>query len=206
MSINFKNLTISDFTDIFSSNDIKPKQEININNIVKTIYEDAGLDCGPWIAGGMGRNIALGETNYNDIDVWFKNAYQLEQTQKRLQDLFGWEMFETFSSDNALTYKIGKYTVQLIKRNYYKDINDIFANFDFTCCQIAVDKDLKIYGPGIQDAVNYKLKLNKLDHKGFLARYAKYIGYGYTMNLDDFVKIIETEELNYEFDGATLGY
>ena len=194
--------------DIFSNSDttIKPKKESNVFNIVETVYEDAGLDCGPWIAGGMGRNIAVGETSYNDIDVWFKTPYQLEQTKKRLENAFGWEMFESYNSDNALTYKIGKHTVQLIKRDYYKNIDEVFANFDFTCCQIGVDKDLKIYGPGIQDAMNYKLKVQKLDRKGFLARYAKYVGYGYTMNPEEFVKIIETEELNYEFDGATLGY
>ena len=190
--------------DIFQN----PKSGIKptLQNIVDTIYTDSTLEQGPWIAGGMGRQIVLGENNFADIDIWFNNLQSYQQCMLRLNNTFGNYMYETFTSDNAITYTIGDFKVQLIRRAYYKSLNDVLANFDFTCCQIAVDKNLKAYGPGIEDAKNYVLKLNKLDCRGFLARYAKYVGYGYTMPNNEFLDIINNEEINYEFDATTLGY
>ena len=190
--------------DIFQT----PKSGIKptLTNIVDTIYKDSTLEQGPWIAGGMGRQIVLGESNFADIDVWFNNLHSFQQCMIRLNDTFGNYMYETYTSDNAITYTVGDFKVQLIRRAYYTSLNDVLDNFDFTCCQIAVDKNLKAYGPGIEDAINYVLKLNKLDCRGFLARYAKYVGYGYTMPNNEFLDIINNEEINYEFDATTLGY
>jgi hypothetical protein len=190
--------------DIFQT----PKSGINptLHNIVDTIYKDSIHAQGPWIAGGMGRQLVLGESNFADIDIWFNNSKSYEQCRLRLNNVFGDYMYETFTSDNAITYTIGDFKVQLIRRAYYTSIDEVFANFDFTCCQIAIDKNLKTYGPGIEDAKNYVLKLNKLDCHGFLARYAKYVGYSYVMPADEFLNIINHEEINYEFDPTALGY
>lgn len=196
-------------SDLFDTNDdvrSKPKQKPTLENIVKVIYQHSTEKTGPWIAGGCGRQIALGETNFNDIDVWFNNEFQFRLVQDRLHDQFGYEMYETFTSDNAITYQVGKFKVQLIRRAYYPNLNSVLANFDFTCCQIAVNDDLTAYGPGVDDAKNYVLKLNKFDSRAFLARYAKYVGYGYVMNPEEFLDIIEKQELNYEFDGSVFGY
>jgi len=183
----------------------KPEKRPSLENIVNEIYHDTD-EQGPWIAGGMGRQIALGENNFADIDVWFNSQFQFEKVKRHLESVFGYDMYENFSSDNAITFNVGDYKVQLIRRAYYKNIDEVFANFDFTCCQVAVDKDLKIYGPGIGDAQNYRLKLNKFDNQGFLARYAKYVGYGYVMDNEEFIDIIENREINYEFDGSVFGY
>jgi len=190
--------------DIFQT----PKSGIKptLHNIVDTIYKDSTLEQGPWIAGGMGRQIVLGQNNFADIDVWFNNLQSYQLCMLRLDSTFGNYMYETYTSDNAITYTVGDFKVQLIRRAYYTSLNDVLDNFDFTCCQIAVDKNLKAYGPGIEDAINYVLKLNKLDRRGFLARYAKYVGYGYTMPNNEFLDIINNEEINYEFDATTLGY
>jgi hypothetical protein len=177
-----------------------------LKNIVNTIYKDSTREQGPWIAGGMGRQLALGEYNFADIDIWFNSQASYEQCMIRLNNTFGNYIYETYSSENAKTYSVGDFKVQLIRRAYYKNLDDVFANFDFTCCQVAVDKDFIAYGPGIEDAKNYILKLNKLDHRGFLARYAKYVGYGYTMPNNEFLDVINKEEINYEFDATTLGY
>jgi hypothetical protein len=69
-----------------------------------------------------------------------------------------------------------------------------------------VDDDLTAYGPGKEDAKNYVLRLNRLDPQAFLARYAKYLGYGYKMEPAEFLGIIENHTLNYEFDGTIMGY
>lgn len=179
-----------------------------LENIVATVYEHSTPQQGPWIAGGMGRQLVIDPTcsTFADIDVWFNNPISYESCSLRLNNTFGNYMYETFASDNAVTYTIGDFKVQLIRRAYYTSVEEVFANFDFTCCQIAVDQNLNTYGPGIDDARNYVLKLNKLDLRGFLARYAKYVGYGYTMPNEEFLDIIDNEEINYEFDATTLGY
>ena len=195
--------------EIFSSFSVeknKPKLEVTLSNIVQTIYQKSTEKSGPWIVGGMGRQMVLGESNFNDIDIWFRDKQQYDETLTRLSDTFGYKMYEKFSSDNAMTYKIDDFTVQLIRRKWYPSLDAVFADFDFTCCQVAVDDNLTAYGPGVEDAKNYVLKVNRLDEKAFLARYAKYVGYGYVMNPDDFMQIIENQPLNYEFDGSVLGY
>jgi len=195
---------VFDFKDLFErkTTSIDP----TLKNIVDTIYLGSSYAQGPWIAGGMGRQLVLGETNFSDIDVWFSSAYQFERLQTRLSENFSDYMYESYNSENAVTYCIGDHKVQLIKRAYYPSLNAVLDNFDFTCCQVAVMPDMKTVGPGIEDAKNFVLKLNKLDKKGFLARYGKYVSYGYEMNPEEFIKIITTEDLNYEFDGAVFGY
>lgn len=189
-----------------TAKDNKPRLDVTLSNIVQTIYQKSTEKSGPWIVGGMGRQLALGETNFNDIDVWFRDKEQYTEVYNRLSDAFGYKMYENFSSDNAMTYKIDHFKVQLIKRKWYPSLAAVFADFDFTCCQVAVDDNLTAYGPGLEDAKNYVLKVNRLDEKAFLARYAKYVGYGYVMDPDDFMQIIENQPLNYEFDGSVLGY
>jgi hypothetical protein len=199
-------LTLENLFASLTGEEAKPRQQPTLENIVRTIYQGTSEKSGPWIAGGCGRQIVLGETDFNDIDVWFKDVIQFEEIQKRLNDEFGHGMYETYSSDNAITYQVGKFKVQLIRRAYYPSLDAVFDKFDFTCCQIAVNDDLTAYGPGVEDAKNYVLKLNKFDSKAFLARYAKYVGYGYVMDSDEFLDIIEKQELNYEFDGSVFGY
>jgi hypothetical protein len=179
-----------------------------LKNIVNVIYKNSNQEQGPWIAGGMGRQLAVDPTcqEFADIDVWFNNKTSYEQCANRLNFAFGNHMYETFSSDNARTFTIGDHKVQLIRRAYYETLDDVFANFDFTCCQVAVDQNFKLLGPGIDDARNLILKVNKLDTRGFLARYAKYVGYGYVMPNNEFLDIINNEDINYEFDATTLGY
>lgn len=205
----FKNLILSNIFDDFA--DTLPSRrgkEPSLKNIVDTIYKDSTQEQGPWIAGGMGRQLAVNPTcqEFADIDVWFSGPTIYEQCMIRLNNTFGNYMYETFSSDNAKTYTIGDYKVQLIRRAYYDSLDDVFDSFDFTCCQVAVDQNFKLSGPGLDDARNNVLKLNKLDLRGFLARYAKYVGYGYVMPNEEFLDIINNEEINYEFDPATLGY
>lgn len=204
--MNTQNLTemVFEFRDLIrkEKSGLKPTLE----NILAEIYAESSYERGPWIAGGMPRQLAIGETNFVDIDVWFSSVYQLERLKKRLAEKFHDSMYESFVSENAETYQIGDFKVQLIKRAYYSNLQEVFDNFDFVCCQVAVMPDMRPFGPGIDDAKNRVLRVNKIDKKGFLARYGKYVSYGYVMDPEEFIDIINTEELNYEFDGSVFGY
>ena len=205
MPINFNDLFASFGT---SAVEHRTFLKATLPNIMEVIYKDSTQEHGPWVAGGMGRQLAVDPTCrvFADIDVWFSNQISYEHCMLRLNNTFGNDMYETFSSDNARTLQIGDYKVQLIRRDYYENLDAVFKQFDFTCCQVAVDKNFYIYGPGIEDARSFKLKVNRLDKNGFLARYAKYVGYGYTMPNEVFLDIINNEDINYEFDATTLGY
>lgn len=185
---------------------VKSKTEPSLKNIVDCILEGSTVQSGPWIAGGMGRQLAIGETKFNDVDVWFSNQLQMDQLTRKLFDTFAADIYESFNSNNALTLQVGDQKVQLIKKEFYPSVNHVFDRFDFTCCQVGVLQDLSIYGPGVDDAKSRELRVSRLDPRAFIARYAKYIGYGYVMNPDKFIEILENEELNYEFDGSTLDY
>lgn len=204
----FKNLSeiFTDLVDNVIENRIFLKP--TLPNIMDVIYKDSTQELGPWVAGGMGRQLAIDPTcqKFSDIDVWFSDSKTFDQCTLRLNNAFGNTMYETFSSANAKTYQVSDYKVQLIRRAYYDSLDAVFKQFDFTCCQVAVDKNFYIHGPGIEDARNYTLKVNRLDKRGFLARYAKYVGYGYTMPNEVFLNIIDDEEINYEFDTDSLGY
>lgn len=197
------------FANIFDSNDKirnTPKQKPTLENIIRVIYQQTTEKSGPWIAGGCGRQVAIGETNFNDIDIWFKDVFQFEQLKDKLNKEFGYEMYETYNSENAVTYQVGHYKVQLIRRAFYPTLDAVFREFDFTCCQVALDDNLTAYGPGIEDARSMRLVMNRYDPKAFLARYAKYVGYGYVMDPEQFIEIMDRKDLNYEFDGSVFGY
>lgn len=202
--MNFSILDIFDTKSPVKKHDLK--FDTSLKNIVNQIYLHSTEQSGPWIAGGMGRQMAVGENNFNDVDVWFASKLQYEQVLTRLEDAFSHAMAEKFTSSNATTYKIGEHTVQLIRRRWYASLRAVFDDFDFTCCQIAVDDNMTPYGPGIEHARSMVLKLNRYDNQGFLARYAKYVSYGYTMDAKEFLDILNNEDMNYEFDGTTLGY
>lgn len=204
----FQNL-IEIFTDL-ADNVVETRVFLRptLSNIMEVIYKDSTQELGPWIAGGMGRQLAVDPScrQFSDIDIWFSDSKTFDQCMLRLNNSFGNVMYETFSSANAKTYQIGDHKVQLIRRAYYDSLDAVFKQFDFTCCQVAVDKNFYIHGPGIEDARAFELRVNRLDKRGFLARYAKYVGYGYTMPNEVFLDIINDEEINYEFDTESLGY
>lgn len=204
----FKNLTEIFSSLAFDAVETRTFQKVTLPKIMEVIHQDGSQEHGPWVAGGMGRQLAIDPAcqEFSDIDVWFNCAASYDLCLLRLNNAFGNDMYETFSSTNARTWQVGGFKVQLIRRDYYENIDAVFKQFDFTCCQVAVDKNFNIYGPGIEDARSFKLKVNRLDKRGFLARYAKYIGYGYTMPNEVFLDIIDDEEINYEFDTDSLGY
>lgn len=185
---------------------LKPKVHFpEVKEILETILQDK-TQIGPWVAGGMGRQIAVGETTFNDIDIWFNSSRQFHEVKERLFSKYEKCTLQVYDTDNAETCYVGNQKLQLIKRQWFNSIEHVFEHFDFSCCQIAVNEDLSLYGPGIDDAKNYVLKTKRVDTKTFLARYGKYVSYGYKMDPEEFLNTINENEVAYEFDGSTFGY
>ena len=124
------------------------------------------LQNGPWIAGGTARRLwhRLPWIDH-DVDVFFPNvkswqdahrtmdilvgkqASELAHNSPKNLSVFGLEYKEWCPSKhvttNATTFNVKilniKLRIQLIYRQYYKDLQDLWATFDFTVCKFATD-------------------------------------------------------------------
>lgn len=131
-----------------------------------------------WIAGGAIRSWFVKE-HLSDIDVFSSNESHMERfktdngiTKEHL----------AFTSQNADTYKVNNFMIQLIKI-YKPDIPSLFDSFDYTCCQFAWD-GTKIYSTteAIVSTLRKHLSIHKIQ-KGYevdsLRRAFKYYEKGY---------------------------
>ena len=141
---------------------------------------------GPWIAGGAAlrwwQGLPVGE---NDIDVFCANDRQVEAIVERIKDYGRWQ--RKYETDNAITLSYWSknnssktWTIQIIKRRYYKNLQEVIASFDMTVCEIGTDgnewelgeftaKDIR------ERNLNFKLPLQP----DALKRLIKYWTYGY---------------------------
>lgn len=146
-------------------------------------YLNLDIETGPWIAGGAVRKSYLGQSIENsDLDIWFANPEQFNQAK---QQVIALGASEAYSTDNAVSYKfyqgMTSYTIQLIRRRYFKSAQEIINGFDFTVCQLATDGQRLIAGENtILDIKNRTLRLAQPclpEH--IVPRIVKYIVYGY---------------------------
>ena len=100
------------------------------------------------ISGGCARRLWYNENwHEGDVDIFFKNEkafHVMVDTLKTLTRSTQDDMFvdsTSFETKNAITYnvfhKARKVKVQLIHNRWYKNIPDLWRNFDFTICQFA---------------------------------------------------------------------
>lgn len=104
---------------------------------------EPNLENGPWIAGGAPlrwfQNQAVGE---NDIDVFCKNARQAQDVISRVKSHGRYTV--KHESENAVTLEYRNkdnfnkhWTIQVITRRYFADVQEVIDNFDITVCEIA---------------------------------------------------------------------
>lgn len=97
---------------------------------------------GPWIAGGAAlrwfQNLPVGE---NDIDVFCADAKQAEAVIQRIKSYGRFTV--KYESDNAFTLEYWnkdsyekRWTIQIIKRRYFKSLKEVISSFDITVCEI----------------------------------------------------------------------
>ena len=140
---------------------------------------------GPWIAGGAClrwyQGVPVGE---NDIDIFCASA---EQVQQVIDKIKSYGRFSTkYESDNAVTLsyhdKEGKkyWTLQIIKRRYFKDMQDVLDSFDISVCQIATGGQEWVMGKNTaRDMREMNLRMRMPLQPDAAKRLAKYWTYGY---------------------------
>lgn len=169
--------------------------------------DDKPINIGPWFAGGAVLNWYLGKPAASDIDVFFPHIElynyikkhiekQLNENKIPVHDPFSdnpdefiwtngdydWQKVET---ENAVTYilrdgKSDKHKkLQIIKRRFYKNPQEIVEDFDISVCAVAFDGDKLYMSPHFaEDVKTRQFRFYKID-KHSPSRYVKYMAYGY---------------------------
>ncbi len=104
---------------------------------------------GPWIAGGsVWRTVRNEPLNECDVDVFFKNKDQYEQTCRQMNSIpFVRNILKETKNKWNTTYRIhvnqGRYDktidIQLINMSFYSRLERLLESFDFTVCQFGYD-------------------------------------------------------------------
>ena len=183
-----------DITEIFSLDDYRPKPERLPTEYTRHFlnsqfgrqlaeYLKLDIERGPWLAGGAVRksylNIDIGES---DWDIWFNSPEQFALAEMKLKELGA---NQVYTSDNAISFKFQDnphlHNIQIIRRRFFDNPEQIINGFDFTVCQLITDGNRVILGPNtVRDLKSRTLRLAQLEvPKYIIPRLVKYIVYGY---------------------------
>ena len=150
------------------------------------------LDFGPWIAGGAARRLLQGKTfEEGDVDFFFAN---FSDWQKYVDCMD--EKDIVAKTKQANTYCVNGIKIQLIKRKFYKSLDKVFSDFDFSACQVATDGlEIASSEQAYDDVMNNILRFAP---KGVIAKHtlvqrmAKYVGHGFIPESGMFKMIVES--------------
>ena len=190
------------------------RKEIN-DRLVSTVADIVGgcdLEKGPWIAGGCARRLWFGQDWVKkDVDFFFSNKEDFNNAVKNVEkhsvdiprenesNSFGDGMLllrksnPKIHTENASTYEINlkefnniTVTLQLIKKNWHKDLLSLFENFDFTICQFATDGKTVIAPVYAEKDCNLKVlrQLESSKRRISVRRVIKYSMYGFEPSRD----------------------
>lgn len=98
---------------------------------------------GPWVAGGSVRRAAMNEPLGKDVDVFFRDEAQFEVWAGMLRsNASAVEMF-TEATDRRIAFLLDigepRIKVDLVCGTYFKSVEELLGDFDFTCCCFATD-------------------------------------------------------------------
>lgn len=141
------------------------------------------INDGPWIAGGAPicwyNNSSV---ELQDIDVWCKNKEQEIAVIKRLTENFATIQLST---RNAVTFILRQddqhsWKIQVITKQCFESIRELFDYFDITVCKIATDGGRFYFADdGVVRDLNSKTLRFVTEQRINAQRMMKYIFYGY---------------------------
>lgn len=137
------------------------------------------LDVNCWIAGGALRDYFSIGYPQSDIDVFFPDETQYSLLKSFLEEQ-GYEV--QYENDKVCVFFINKHKFDLVKV-FFNDPRATIAEFDFTVCCCAVDKnDVYMHADFFPDLARRRLIINKLPFPlSTLQRLQKYIKKGYSI-------------------------
>jgi hypothetical protein len=156
---------------------------IHYDDWVPVSIIDPNKNNGPWIAGGSVlkwyQSQPVGES---DIDVYCSSPMQVERILQSFTDKISFN--KRHSSDNAITLEVYKdtntWTVQIIKKSFYTDMQKVIDGFDISVCQLATDGNEIILGEHTaRDIRERNLRMRMPLQPDAAKRMIKYWTYGY---------------------------
>lgn len=180
--------------DMVGSISFNPDKDVNVYYF-STVHKDdceavslidPDLKKGPWIAGGAPLKWYQGEpVRDSDIDVFCRSP---QQAQKLLEKIKSYGRFHVkCQTENAITIEhynkdnySTRWTIQIITKRFFKNIQEVIDSFDITVCEIATCGDEWIMNPqtarDIRERIlRFKTPLQSDSPK----RLTKYWTYGY---------------------------
>lgn len=142
---------------------------------------------GPWIAGGAVMRWYEGKpVGSSDIDVFCHDAKQADAVIARVKQTGRCAI--AHESDNAVTLKYwadgmlpeSAWTIQIIRRDFFKDAQSVIDRFDISVCKILTDGYKVALGEyTARDLRSKTLRMNMPLRNDAAKRYIKYLTYGY---------------------------
>jgi len=162
----------------------KPAEDVTVTWLGAQLGCD--IQTGPWIAGGTPRLLWFAEDQTgHDIDVFFPNIHCLENAHVIMKTITQSTGYQTM---NACTYTVvhnGKtIEVQLISKHFYKSLDALFNDFDFTVCKFATDGKILVGdSEGVEHCKNKQLSWNEKSNQTISPyRVIKYSTYGFDID------------------------
>lgn len=158
---------------------------MSISDIIKSNIKN-----GPWLAGGAVTSIKNNRIP-RDYDVFCKNDHQRMLLEKRLlKHSFILTRKSAFATTFISQEKLhidgsNNVIVQIINGNF-NSIDKLFDSFDFTICQMAMDKEYVVARKSsIEDDNNKILKIHSISNPlNTLMRISKYNHRGYKLDME----------------------
>jgi hypothetical protein len=138
---------------------------------------------GPWLAGGAIRRTLIGQPLESDFDFFFRDEEQFTRFREAIKEQGAVKTKET---NHHETYRLDideePRLIQLIKIQYFRNVDDLLDMFDFTITQFAYDGSELICGPySLWDLARKRLALHKMTYGvSTLRRLLKYTNQGFT--------------------------
>lgn len=117
------------------------------------------------------------------------------------------DLYTILATDSDNKDKIKEYKIQLIKKKFYNNLEEIFNDFDFSVCKVATDgRGTFVFDDqALEDIAHQRLRCTRYSPAGFMTRFIKYNIYGYKMPKDELTEYLNLPDLDWKVkDDSTL--
>lgn len=196
----------------------KAKSDIFVNDCYPTIHqidrEPVSIIApdhvvGPWIAGGAVLKWFQGyAVSCNDIDIFCNSADQAQQVVDNIKNTARYTI--KHHSANAITIEYNNtdwsknWTLQVITKRYYANIQEVIDSFDITVCQIATaGNEWIMNNETAKDIRNRALRFSGELQPDAMKRLVKYWTYGYRPDPNTIARVQNNPRANWKFSADT---
>lgn len=140
---------------------------------------------GPWIAGGACLRWYQGQSvQENDIDIFCRSPKQAMEIIDLIKSYGRYSVKHESENATTLSYRNKEgtkyWTLQVIKKRFFNNIQEVVDSFDITVCQIATGAQEWVMGPTTaKDIRERNLRMNRPLQPDAAKRLLKYWTYGY---------------------------